>query len=119
MSERPAPPHNCAWLLTDRPSRLTDTTDLSFTTLAVLDVNGDVVPNAANSIAFAVSGAGELVATDNGDPYDMTSFPSTERKAFSGLALAIVRGKAGLSGSILVTATAAGLTGVTVAVMAG
>lgn len=82
---------------------------LSFVSVAVVDSNGDVVPRANNSIKFSVSGPGRIVSTDNGDPTDMTVFPSTTRKAFSGMALAIV--KATGAGSITVTAAADGLKG--------
>jgi beta-galactosidase len=70
-----------------------------------------VVPRADNTITFGVSGPGVLVSTDNGDPTDMTAFPSASRKAFSGLALAIVRANAGATGQITVTAKADRLTG--------
>ncbi len=52
---------------------------------------------------------GRGVATDNGDPTDMTVFPSKDRKAFNGLALVIVRAKAGQPGPIKLTAEADGL----------
>jgi beta-galactosidase len=51
------------------------------------------------------------VSTDNGNPADFTVFPSTSRKAFSGLALAIIRPNAGASGDIVVSAASSGLTG--------
>ncbi|KAF2250550.1 glycoside hydrolase family 2 protein [Trematosphaeria pertusa] len=105
-------------LAADRTSITADGDDLSFITAVVLDAEGNVVPMADNEITFDVSGAGELVATDNGDPADFTAFPSPQRKAFSGLALAIVRGKAGAAGSMTVTASAEGLEAGTVAVMA-
>ena len=50
-----------------------------------------------------------IVATDNGDPTDRTVFPSKDRAAFSGKALAIVRAAAGRPGMITVSATSAGL----------
>ncbi|GAB3557922.1 hypothetical protein [Spirosoma fluminis] len=70
---------------------------------------GSVVIRANNAIQFTVSGPGEIVATDNGDPADLVLFPSTERKAFSGLALVIARAKAGQPGQITVTARSDGL----------
>ncbi|EPS38116.1 hypothetical protein H072_8166 [Dactylellina haptotyla CBS 200.50] len=53
--------------------------------------------------------AGEVVATDNGDPADMTAFPSKIRAAYSGLALCIVKAATGASGRFTVTASAGGL----------
>lgn len=86
-----------------------DGKDLSFITLRVLDENGLPVPRADHSIQFDISGPGEIVCTDNGDPADLVSFSSHERKAFSGLALVIVRSKAKAAGDIKITARAAGL----------
>ncbi|KAN0099505.1 glycoside hydrolase family 2 protein [Hyaloscypha variabilis] len=93
----------------DRTTITGDGYDLSFITVTVVDDIGDVVPRADNAITFSVSGPGEIVSTDNGDPTDMTAFPSTTRKAFSGLALAVVRAIPGSSGQVIVSATAAGL----------
>ena len=83
---------------------------------AVVDANGDTVPVANNAITFSVAGGGELVSTDNGDPTDMTAFPEATRKAFSGLALAIVRAKqsAAAGQTVTVTASSPGLTGANV-----
>ena len=61
------------------------------------------------SIRFTVEGPGEIIATDNGDPTDMTAFPSHERRAFNGMALVIVRAKPGQNGRIMVTASADGM----------
>lgn len=93
----------------DRTSISGDGHDLSYITVTVVDSNGDIVPEASNTISFSVSGPGSIAATDNGDPTDLTAFPSLTRKAFGGLALAIVR--AGFSGQVVVSAAAAGLTG--------
>jgi beta-galactosidase len=68
-----------------------------------------MLPRADNPIHFEIEGPGEIVATDNGDPTNFEPFPSHDRKAFNGLCLAIVRGKAGQAGKVKVTATADGL----------
>jgi beta-galactosidase len=73
----------------------------------VEDKDGLVVPQANNLIHFQASGPGEIVATDNGDATDLTSFPSPDRKAFHGLALAIVRGTQ--TGGITIQASSPGL----------
>lgn len=103
----------------DRTSIRGDGFDLSFITVKVVDANGDMVPRAKDSIKFEISGPGVIVSTDNGDPTDMTVFQSTTRKAFNGLALAIVKSKAGGAGGITVSASASGLTGASVTVTAG
>ncbi|KAF4549911.1 Glycoside hydrolase family 2 C-terminal domain 5-containing protein 2 [Elsinoe fawcettii] len=95
-------------LTADRDSIAADGQDLSFITAAVVDANGNAVPTATNEITFSVaSGTGTVVRTDNGDPTDMMPFPSLKRKAFSGQALAIVRGDT--AGQIVIEATADGL----------
>lgn len=95
----------------DRTTIDGDGKDLSFISVAVVDKKGDVIPYADNEITFSVaSGPGEIVTTDNGDPRDGTPFPSKTRKAFSGLALAIIKSQAGTSGEIVIEAKADGLT---------
>lgn len=83
--------------------------DLVFITVKVADENGNFVANADNEIEFTVEGAGELVATDNGNPCDMTAFPSAKRKAFSGLALGIIRSKNERQGVIDISVKSSGL----------
>ena len=96
-------------LAADRSTIAKDGKDLAFVTLKVADKDGQMVPRSMNLIHFEISGPGEIVATDNGDPTDMTAFPSKDRKAFNGLALAIVRAKRGQKGSIIVAAKSDGL----------
>ena len=95
-----------------------DGCDLSFITLTVQDSKGITAPRANDLIRFSISGPGEIVATDNGDPTDMTAFPSHERKAFNGLALVIVKAKRGETGKIVVTAESDGLPAASCAVAA-
>ncbi|WP_339075526.1 hypothetical protein [Teredinibacter turnerae] len=90
-------------LTVDRAGIQADGKDLAFVTATVVDANGRMVPTAKPSLTFTVSGAGELVATDNGDATDLVAFPSAKRSAFNGLALAIVRAKPGSTGTIKVT----------------
>ncbi|AEO71826.1 glycoside hydrolase family 2 protein [Thermothielavioides terrestris NRRL 8126] len=93
----------------DRAAIAGDGKDLAYVSVAVVDANGTVVPRASNEVTFSVSGPGQLVATDNGDPTDYTAFPSAARKAFSGLAMGIVRAQKGQTGQVTVTAKADGL----------
>jgi len=83
--------------------------DLSFITVQITDKNGLVVPRSNNQIEFSIEGPGEIMATDNGDSYSLESFASHQRDAFNGLALVIVRSKAGKKGTITVTAKSIGL----------
>jgi beta-galactosidase len=95
-----------------KPDRVTiaaDGHDLSFIALAIADPAGLTVPRSKNLIRFDISGPGEIVATDNGDPTDFTVFASKERKAFNGLAIVIVKAQRGQTGTIIVTAKSGGL----------
>jgi beta-galactosidase len=100
---------NSLMLKPDRTGIDADGRDLSFVTLTVVDKAGLMVPRAMNLIHFEIDGPGEIVATDNGDPTDFTVFASKDRKAFNGLALAIVKAKRGERGTITVTAKSDGL----------
>src|ERR1035437_5664530 len=86
-----------------------DGRDLSFVTVTVADQDGQMVPRSKPKLKFSIEGPGEIVSTDNGDASDLTSFHSTERAAFNGLALAIVRANAGATGPITLHVTSEGL----------
>jgi len=101
-------------LQADRDKIRADGQDLSFITVTVADKNGLLVPRSKNHIKFQIEGPGEIVATDNGDATSFESFQAPERNAFNGLALVIVRAKAGQLGTIKLTATADGLAGASI-----
>ncbi|MGD7654277.1 MAG: beta-galactosidase GalB [Verrucomicrobiales bacterium] len=98
----------------DRSEIAADGEDLSFVTLRILDAAGNPCPTAANEIEFAVEGPGELVAVDNGNAASLESFQANQRKAFSGMALAIVRGLDGKPGEVRLIARSKGLAAATV-----
>ena len=93
----------------DRATIVADGQDLSFITVTVADKDGLAVPRSKNRIQFLLEGPGEIVATDNGDATDFTSFQSHERAAFNSLCLVIVRAKPGAVGRITLKAQADGL----------
>ena len=80
-------------LIPDRKMIKADGSDLSFVTVKVVDKDGTVVPAADNLIKFEVNGAGSIAAVDNGNQISHEGFKGKQRKAFHGLALAIVRSK--------------------------
>jgi beta-galactosidase len=96
-------------LAADRASLRADGQDLAFITLTVADRDGLQVPKANNRVTFSLSGPGEIIATDNGDATSFESFQSPQRAAFNGLALAIVRTRAGQAGKLVLTAKSEGL----------
>jgi beta-galactosidase len=67
------------------------------------------VPRSDATVKFSVEGPAEIIATDNGDATSFESFQSPQRKAFNGMALAIVRTKKGETGTIRVKAESNGL----------
>jgi beta-galactosidase len=101
-------------LKADRNQIIADGKDLSFITVTVADKNGLLVPRSKNHIKFSVEGSGEIVATDDGDATSFESFQAPEHNAFNGLALVIVRAKAGQSGIIKLKAEADGLAEATI-----
>jgi beta-galactosidase len=98
-------------LTADRPTIHADGEDLSFLTVRVEDAKGIFCPLADNLVNFSVTGAGEIAGVDNGNAASIEPFQADHRKAFSGMALLIVRSRAGQAGRIHVTASSAGLTG--------
>ncbi|MGN7202713.1 beta-galactosidase GalB [Pedobacter sp. SAFR-022] len=95
-------------LTADRSKIHADGKDLSFVTVRVLDKDGNLVPDAANLINFKIEGDAEIRAVDNGSPISHESFQANHRKAFNGLALAII--KAGSKASkVTLSASSEGL----------
>jgi beta-galactosidase len=95
-------------LLADRKQIKADGKDLSFITVKILDKDGNMVPDAENLVNFKINGEAFIASVDNGDPVSHDSFKVNYRKAFHGLALAIVQAKEKAS-SITFTATSNGL----------
>ena len=95
-------------LVPDRKVIKANGTDLSFVTVRVLDKNGTFVPRADNLVKFEISGEGFIAGVDNGSEISHESFKGNQRKAFHGMALAIVQSK-GRAGDITLKATADGL----------
>jgi beta-galactosidase len=75
----------------------------------ITDADGFLVPRSGDLVKFEVSGPGEIAAVDNGDATSFESFQARERHAYNGLALVVVRTKAGESGAITLKAQGDGL----------
>jgi beta-galactosidase len=101
-------------LAADRASIAADGKDLSYLTVTVTDKAGLLVPRSKNHIQFAIEGPGEIVAVDNGDATSFEPFQASERNAYNGLALVIVRSTK--AGKIKLTAKADGLAAATVTI---
>lgn len=87
-------------LTPDKTILQSDGEDLIFVRVSVLDADGNEVPTAEPLISATLSGPGKIVATDNGDPTCLIPFPKTERPAFNGLFLAIVKADRGTEGTL-------------------
>lgn len=99
----------------DRDSIRADGNDLCYVTVQVTDENGNLVPDADNRVSFKVEGDGELVGVDNGWTTDHDSYQSSNRRAFNGKLVAIVRSTRE-AGEFTLTASSAGLEGSSVTV---
>ena len=104
-------------LSADRSTINADGKDLSFVTVKILDKDGNVVPDASNLVNFKLNGNAFIASVDNGDPVSHDPFKADYRKAFHGLALAIVQAKE-TPGNITFTATADGLAPATISIKA-
>jgi beta-galactosidase len=82
-----------------------DGADLSFVTVKIVDKNGTLVPRADNLVNFEISGPGFIAGVDNGSEISHESFKANHRKAFHGMALAIIQSN-GKGGRINLKATA-------------
>ena len=75
----------------DRASIHADGQDLAFITVKILDADGNICPNANNLVKFSIEGEGLLKCVGNGDPTCIESYQASERSAFHGLCLLVVR----------------------------
>jgi len=97
-------------LSADRTNLAPDWDDVSYVTATIVDANGAPVPNATDLIIFQLSGPGTIAAVDSGDNASHEPFQATQRKAFQGQCVAMVKA-IGASVRITLTATAEGLAG--------
>ncbi|MEO6977725.1 MAG: beta-galactosidase GalB [Mucilaginibacter sp.] len=100
-------------LIADRKNIKADGKDLSFITVKILDKDGNLVPDADNLVNFKVAGGAFIASVDNGDENSHDSFKVNYRKAFNGLALAIVQAK-DKAGNVTFTATSKALQAATI-----
>jgi beta-galactosidase len=92
----------------DRDEIAADANDVAHLTIEVMDEQGRFSRIADSPLTIEVEGPGELLAFDNGDPMDHTSFRSKQRKSYGGMALAILRSTKE-PGAIRVTVSSEGL----------
>jgi beta-galactosidase len=83
-------PHHLE-LTADRTVIDADGKDLSFITVKVVDKDGNLCPDANNTIHFKTSGAGSYRAAANGDATNIEQFHLPEMSVFKGQLVAIVQ----------------------------
>jgi beta-galactosidase len=96
-------------LAPDRAKLTANGEDAANIELRLVDAKGVLVPNGDALCTVQVSGAGRLLAVDNGNQNDTTPLRSPARQLNRGRALAVVQSLAHESGAIFVTVTAPGL----------
>lgn len=96
-------------LVADRTKIRADRNDLSYVMAEIIDAEGNIVPDADNTVVnFEISGNGKLAGVGSGDPRDMSSFQQPMKKTYQGVCLAIIQPEP-TPGKISVKATAEGL----------
>lgn len=78
-------------LTADRSTLSADGQDLSYISVALVDAEGNVYPQAEDLVTFSVSGEGTLQAVANSNPMSSESFQKEYRKAWRGRCLAILK----------------------------
>jgi len=78
-------------VLPDRKKIASDGEDLSYVEVRIVDKDGNLCPNADNTVVFDVKGPGVIAGVDNGDPTSHEPFKAAKHKAFHGLCLAVIR----------------------------
>ena len=82
--------------------------DVSYVEVTIVDDKGVLVPTAADIITFKITSPGVVVAVDSGSIASHEPFQATQRKAFQGRCVAMVKTTGG-AGRITLTAQAEGL----------
>lgn len=72
--------------------KATDTPDLSFVTVRVVDKDGNLCPDADNQLSFKVTGAARFNSCCNGDATSTEVFVNPTMKAFHGELVVVVEG---------------------------
>jgi beta-galactosidase len=83
-------PHHIL-LETDRKTLTADGKDLAYITASVVDKDGNLCPDAENSLAFGVTGAGTYKVVANGDATSLELFHLPQMKVFKGKLVATVQ----------------------------
>ncbi len=78
-------------LTANRTTIKADGEDLSYITVELLDANGVKNPKAENLIRFEIEGEGKIVGVGNANPVSTESYQLSQRKAWQGRCLVVVK----------------------------
>lgn len=93
----------------------TDSPDLSFVTVSVVDKDGNLCPDAANQLTFSVNGSAKFNSACNGDATSIETFTNPTMKVFHGKLVVVVEAKSALhKGTATLTVKGSGLKPATV-----
>jgi beta-galactosidase len=95
----------------DRTTIRADGEDLCFLRVSIRDQEGRLCPRAENLVKFAVEGPAEIAGVDNGDQTSLAPFQASDRRAFNGLCLLILRSLRNEPGEVRVRGESEGLAG--------
>lgn len=95
-------------LTTDRSSINADGQDLCYITVELADEKGVRNPKAENKVTFEIDGPGTIIGVGNANPVSLESFQGSERKAWHGRCLVIVRSDT-VPGKITLNASSEGM----------
>ncbi|MCX6237611.1 MAG: DUF4982 domain-containing protein [Bacteroidia bacterium] len=95
-------------LTADRIEIRADGQDLSYITLEITDEKGIRNPKAENLLKFEIEGPGKIIAVGNANPVSTESYQATERKAWQGRSLVVIKSERN-KGKILVKASSGNL----------
>ena len=90
--------------------------DLSFVKVAIHDSKGRLCPRAGNMVKFSISGPGVIKCVENGDSSCFEPIIATQRSAYNGLCLVVIKAEKNKTGTITLTASADGLKSDTVTI---
>jgi beta-galactosidase len=102
-------------LTAEQPSISAGRDSVAFVAIEAVDAAGNLIPVETSEVSVEVAGPGRLLALGNGDPTDVGSVQDARQNLWHGRALAIVRSD-GTAGTLLLTASTAGLVPAKVAV---
>lgn len=109
-------PHHII-LETDRKTLIANGDDLAYVTVKVVDLNGNLCPDADQQLQFSVSGAGRFKVAANGDASSLELFHIPQMRVFKGMLVATVQSSE-KAGALTLKVSGKGLKTASIAIVA-